>query len=95
MSKHHLIKRTLASGLAFSAIGFPSAAQAMFVGGGAVPTAPAPGGPAAPEPVATSHSAFQWGDAGIGAAGATVLLSAAALGTGLARRRRPQRTIVG
>ena len=95
MSTHHLIKRALAGGLVITAVGFPSAAQAMFIGGGGVPSVPAPGGPAAPEPVATSHSAFQWGDAGIGAAGATVLLSAGALGTGVARRRRIQRTIVG
>lgn len=41
-------------------------------------------------PVAvTSPGGFDWGDAGLGAAGATVLLGAGALGAGLARRRRP------
>jgi hypothetical protein len=40
--------------------------------------------------VSHAGSGFQWGDAGIGAAGATVvLLSAGALGAGAARRRRP------
>ncbi len=40
--------------------------------------------------VARTSSGFQWGDAGIGAAGAVVLLSAGALGaTATRRRRRP------
>lgn len=39
-------------------------------------------------PTATSSGGFQWGDAGIGAAGATVLLGAGALGAGITRRRR-------
>jgi hypothetical protein len=38
---------------------------------------------------ATSSGGFPWTDAGIGAAGATVLLGAGALGATLARRRRP------
>jgi hypothetical protein len=38
---------------------------------------------------ATSSDGFHWGDAGIGAAGATVLLGAGALGATLARRRHP------
>jgi hypothetical protein len=39
-------------------------------------------------PVATSSGGFQWGDAGIGAGGAVVLLGTAALGAGVTRRRR-------
>lgn len=39
-----------------------------------------------------SDSGFQWGDAGIGAAGAIVLMGAAAVGTGATRRRR---TVIG
>ena len=35
MSKHHLIKRTLAAGAVIATAGFPSAAQATFIGGGA------------------------------------------------------------
>lgn len=38
--------------------------------------------------VATSSPGFEWSDAGIGAAGATVLLGAGALGVGMTRRRR-------
>jgi hypothetical protein len=36
----------------------------------------------------SAGSGFQWDDAGIGAAGAVVLMGAAAVGTGLSRRRR-------
>lgn len=43
----------------------------------------------------SSEPGFEWGDAGIGAAGAAVLLSAAAVGAGMTRRRRNQRTVVG
>ena len=42
-----------------------------------------------------SQSAFQWGDAGIGAAGAVALLGAAAAGVGVTRRRRTQQARVG
>ena len=45
--------------------------------------------PAASSPVtAQPGSSFHWGDAGIGAGGAVVLLGAAALGAGVTRRRR-------
>ena len=49
MSKHHLIKRTLAAGAVIAAAGFPSAAQAMYFGGrgGSVPVTP---------PVVVSHA---------------------------------------
>jgi hypothetical protein len=50
-------------------------------GGYFTPVVSAPSGP-------QTASAFQWGDAGIGAAGAVVLLSVGALGTGLTRRGR-------
>jgi hypothetical protein len=50
------------------------------------------GGYFTPHLVATSapqtSSGFQWGDAGIGAAGAVVLLGAGVLGAGATRRRR-------
>lgn len=42
--------------------------------------------------MATSQGGFQWGDAGIGAAGMMVLLS---IGAGAVRRRRAQRPVVG
>jgi hypothetical protein len=43
--------------------------------------------PAVPA-TATSHSSFQWDDAGIGAGATVVLLGVGALGTTAARRRR-------
>lgn len=128
MFKHH-IKRTLAAGAVIATAGFPCAAQASFIGGGAasVPVAPtvsvshasqtalgltdassggyvsyapqAALGPtdassggydfiasAAPT-VAQPGSSFDWGDAGIGAGGAVVLLATAALGASVTRRR--------
>lgn len=59
-------------------------------------TAPAQGKPQGVvrlQPAAGAQPSFQWGDAGIGAGGATVLLGAAALGASASRRRR--RTIIG
>jgi hypothetical protein len=50
------------------------------------------GGRTAPR---SAQPGFQWGDAGIGAAGAAVLLGGAATGVSLTRRRRLQRTVVG
>jgi hypothetical protein len=44
--------------------------------------------PSTPASTVASPQGFQWGDAGIGAAGATVLLGAGALGVGMTRRRR-------
>jgi hypothetical protein len=41
-----------------------------------------------PTATATPAEGFQWGDAGIGAAGAVVLLGAAAAGSTVTRRRR-------
>jgi len=82
MFKQHLIRRSLVSGLVIAAASFPASAQAMFINGGG------PSVPAASQPGASAHSSFQWGDAGIGAAGAVVLLGAGALGTSATRRRR-------
>lgn len=44
---------------------------------------------------ATSQRGFQWGDAGIGAAGIVVLLGAGATATGAMRRRRAHRAVTG
>jgi hypothetical protein len=44
---------------------------------------------------ATSQGGFQWGDAGIGAAGMIVLLGTGAGAAGAMRRRRAQRPVVG
>ena len=98
MLNHTPIKRALAVGLITGAAAFPAAAQAQFAedGGGAsaaaqVPvTGPQSGSQAASIPPAqSSGSSFQWDDAGIGAAGAVVLLvGAGAAGATLTRRRR-------
>jgi outer membrane protein TolC len=44
---------------------------------------------------ATSQGGFQWGDAGIGAAGMIVLLGTGAGAAGAMRRRRAHRPVVG
>jgi hypothetical protein len=44
--------------------------------------------------VSSPDGGFDWGDAGIGAAGSTVLLGAGLLGAGMTRRRRTQRPAV-
>lgn len=53
------------------------------------------GGSLAPRAPASVQGGFQWGDAGIGAAGATVLLLGAGAGVGMTRRRRMRRAVVG
>jgi hypothetical protein len=123
MFKHQVIKRSLAAAAVIATAGFPSAAQAMLIGGGGesgIPVTPVESGPSAPQrldqlqhnaqgrfaihgrfpsptaspaPAATAPGGFQWGDAGIGAAGAAVLLTSGAVGVGLARRRRVQHTL--
>lgn len=45
--------------------------------------------------VMTSQGGFQWGDAGIGAAGMIVLFGTGATAAGAMRRRRPQRPVTG
>jgi hypothetical protein len=45
--------------------------------------------------VVTSQGGFQWGDAGIGAAGMIVLLGTGAGAAGAVRRRRAQRPVIG
>jgi hypothetical protein len=45
--------------------------------------------------VSSPSGGFDWSDAGIGAAGAVVLMGAAAAGIGVTRRRRTQRALLG
>jgi hypothetical protein len=114
--KQAQIKRWLAALAVIATAGFPSAAYAMPIGGGAtsvpvmppvkavvatLPTtgaiAPAPArvainssasGPSASTATSTStSSSFDWGDAGIGAAGAILLMSAGGLMAVATRRR--------
>jgi hypothetical protein len=94
MLSYKMIKRGLAGVLVFAAAGFPAAAQASFMadaGGGSAPATLAASGQA----VQQGGSGFQWGDAGIGAAAAITVLGAGAASSGVARRRRVQRTVVG
>ena len=106
MLNHQPIKRLLAGGLVIAAAGFPTVAQARYIEDvGGTPSTPTSQVPVAapqpaPQPVAVPSgqgggSSFQWGDAGIGAVGAVVLVSAGALGTTLARRRRVRGTVAG
>ena len=104
MLNHHLIKRLLTAGLVIAAAGFPTVAQARYIEDGfgspsasQVPVAgPQPASQAVTVPSGQGGgSSFQWGDAGIGAFGAVVLISAGAVGGGLARRRRVRGTVVG
>jgi hypothetical protein len=92
MFNHHLIKRSVAAAAVIGAATFPSGAQAMRIGGGGSP-GPSTSTPSAPQAVAVPHSSFQWGDAGIGAAGAVVLLGTGAVGAIVTRRRG--RAVVG
>lgn len=93
MLNPNLIKRTLAAGLAIGTVGVPAAAQARL---NLNPPSDVPAPVANAAPVAPSaQSGFQWGDAGLGAAGAIVLLGAGAAGTGTLRRWRTQRTALG
>jgi hypothetical protein len=93
MFNHNVIKRWVAAAAVIGAATFPPGAQAMFNNGGGGGAGPATGAPSVPKQVASSHSSFQWGDAGIGAAGAVALLGTGALGASVTRRRR--RTVVG
>jgi hypothetical protein len=91
MSKHTVIIRRLTAGLIIAAAGFPAVAQALPEELNATPAPP----PVQRTVVVRAQPGFQWGDAGIGAAGAAVLVGAGALGAGAARRRRALPTAVG
>jgi hypothetical protein len=97
MSNHHPLKRSLAAVFVVGAAALPAAAQALPIesgtGGGALTSPVAV--PSAPQPGPTAQAGFQWGDAGIGAAGATLLVSAGALSAGMTRRRRARRLVIG
>ena len=84
-----LIKRSLAGALAIAAVGFPASAQAKFVDDGGALSAPVGAiSQPATHAVASSSDGLQWGDVGIGAAGATLLLGAGGLMAGGRSRRR-------
>jgi hypothetical protein len=96
MSKHTIISTRLAAGLVICAAAGPPAAQAKVDLGDPAPHAGVPlAQVSTPATVASPSSGFQWGDAGIGAAGTVVLLGGGLVASGAARRRRTQRTIAG
>ncbi len=88
MFNRSMIKRSMASAVVIGAAALPSGAQAMFINSGGTPANPAGTARVAHVSAATTDSSFSWGDAGIGAAGAIVLLGAGALGTSVTRRHR-------
>jgi hypothetical protein len=97
MFSNHRIRRFLTVGVVLAAASFPAAAQARFdLGPATPPAATAPGQPVSVTPGsdASAQGGFQWGDAGIGAAGTVVLLGAGALATGVGRRRRAHRSAI-
>ena len=91
MFKH--VKRSAAAAIVVLAAGAPTAAYARFnLDPGTAPvvssqTIQHPAPPPTAQAPASSSQGFQWDDAGIGAAGALVLVSVGS-GTVLARRRR-------
>ena len=95
MFKHTIIKRSLPAGLVIAAASFPAAAQARFElnpsAGASQSPAPMVSAPSA----STSSSGFQWADAGIGAAGAVLLIGGGAGAAGGLRRRRAHRPATG
>jgi hypothetical protein len=48
-----------------------------------------------PAPAVAAHDHFEWGDAGVGAAGTFLLLASAGAGAVVVRRRRDQRVLAG
>jgi hypothetical protein len=100
MFNRTLIKGSLAAGLAIGAASFPAVAQARFeLNPPAAPSANQPAqvasAPTRAQPSSSAQLGFQWGDAGIGAAGIVVLLGTGAGTANVMRRRRGQRIITG
>ncbi len=100
MLQTNVIRRWLTGGVVIAAASFPSVASARFElndppSAASRPAQSAIGIPTVQRSGGTAQGGFQWGDAGIGAAGAVVLLGAGGAAAGLARRRRVQRPLVG
>lgn len=87
------IRRSILAAAAVSAAALPAGAQARpFFDPAPVHTAPpARVATVVHEPEANGSASFQWDDAGIGAAGAIVLLGAGAGAATTIRRRRTRR----
>jgi hypothetical protein len=81
-------KRTLAAAAMIAAVSAPSTAQARAIPAGGPGAAGEATGIASQIDYSQSQQGFQWGDAGIGAAGMLVLVGGAGASSLLARRRR-------
>ena len=99
MPKHTMIRRGLTGALVVGAAGFAPAAQARFEFNPSPLRTSVPAGAArattARQTAASAQAGFQWGDAGVGAAGAAALLGAGAAASVAVRRRRTQHTAIG
>jgi hypothetical protein len=93
------IKRLLIAATMIVALSAPSAAFGFIrvTSGGASTSGQAQASivPSAFRATASSSQGFQWGDAGVGAAGVVVLLGAGAGAAGVLRQRRVHRPIAG
>jgi hypothetical protein len=89
-------RTALTTATLIAATAFPSLAQARpeeLMGPAPAPAPAAVASPAPAEPAGGgAGQGFEWGDAGIGAAGAAALMTAGMAGT-VARRRRAARAI--
>lgn len=96
MFNNHVVGRWLSGGLVIAAASFPPAAQAMLPRADSPSSAAGQSSSAIGLPVQSAgkpgQDGFQWGDAGIGAAGTVVLLGA---GAAAARRYRVSRAVIG
>jgi hypothetical protein len=95
-----MIKRSLVAGLVVGAASFPAVAQARFeLNPAGAPSVSQPAQVASArtrsQPSSSAQSGFQWGDAGIGAAGVVVLLGAGGGAASTMRRRRVHRPVTG
>jgi hypothetical protein len=93
MFSHFPMKRSVLTCLAIGAAALPAVSQARPLEAASAPVA-GPSVPvvtAVPETAASAPSGFQWDDAGIGAAGAVVLLGVGAGAATTVRRRRAGR----
>ncbi len=91
MTTHHSIRRILAAAAMITAASLPASADAKFnlEPGAPAASAPAPSRPVPATPAPTAaDSGFQWADAGIGAAGAVLVLGSGALVYAAPRRSR-------
>src|SRR5215475_10038693 len=94
MFTHVPVKRSFLAALALAAAALPAGAQGRVIldpPNEATASQPVPQVTVVRQPQARASEGFQWGDAGIGAAGAIVLLGAGAGAATTIRRRRTNR----